>query len=300
VREITMKVGIAGTGKMGSAIARRLLSLGHQVTVWNRTADRAQPLLAEGAAWAPSPAAVAAASDAVVTILTDTQALDAVYFGGDGLLAGDVQGRIFIEMSTVPAATQQAAGPRVKAAGAVYVECPVGGTTGPAAQGKLFGFAGGEPRDIERAKPLLDQLCRRVEHVGGYGDAARMKLAINLPLMVYWQALGEALSLIQPLGLDPARVVDILADTSGGPNLLKVRGPALAQALAGQPQAASFDLASMRKDVRTMIDEAAAQHYRMPVTEQTLKVFEAAVAAGMQAADCTQLPVWWLLDAGKS
>lgn len=295
-----MKVGIAGTGKMGSAIARRLLGLGHEVTVWNRSADRARPLLQEGALWAATPAAVAAASEAVITILTDAKALDDVYFGRDGLLSGDAQGRLFVEMSTVPPAKQQEMGAKAKAAGAAYVECPVGGTTGPAAQGKLFGFAGGDAQDLERARPLLDQLCRRVEHVGGYGDAARMKLAINLPLMVYWQALGEALSLIQPLGLDPARIVDILADTSGGPNLLKVRGPAIAQALAGQPQGASFDLASMQKDVRTMLEQGAAQHYRMPVTEQTLKVFESAVQAGLKEADCTQLPVWWLREAGKA
>jgi 3-hydroxyisobutyrate dehydrogenase len=295
-----MSVGIAGTGKMGSALARRLLSLGHEVTVWNRTADRAQPLLREGAKWAQTPAAVAGACDAVITILTDTKALEDVYFGPAGLLSGQAHGRLFIEMSTVPPATQQAMGPRVKAAGAAYVECPVGGTTGPAAQGKLFGFAGGDAQDLERARELLGQLCRRIEHVGGYGDAARMKLAINLPLMVYWQALGEALSLIQPLGLDPKRVVDILADTSGGPNLLKVRGPAIAQALAGEDVGpASFDLASMRKDVRTMIDQGALQHYRMPVTEETLKVFEAALAAGMKDADCTALPVWWVRGAGK-
>jgi 3-hydroxyisobutyrate dehydrogenase len=296
-----MKLGIAGTGKMGSAIARRLLSLGHEVTVWNRTQERAQPLLKEGAKWAATPAAVAAASEAVITILTDTKALDDVYFAADGLLSQGAQGKLFVEMSTVPPAKQQDMGPRVKAKGAAYVECPVGGTTGPAAQGKLFGFAGGDAQDLERAKELLGQLCRRVEHVGGYGDAARMKLAINLPLMVYWQALGEALSLIQPLGLDPARVVDILADTSGGPNLLKVRGPAIAQALGGHEVGpASFDLASMRKDVKTMLEQGLAQHYRMPVTEQTLKVFDAALDAGMKDADCTQLPVWWLREAGKA
>jgi 3-hydroxyisobutyrate dehydrogenase len=258
-------------------------------------------LLKDGAKWAATPAAVAAASEAVITILTDAKALDDVYFAADGLLSQGAQGKLFIEMSTVPPAKQQEMGPRVKATGASYVECPVGGTTGPAAQGKLFGFAGGDAQDLERAKELLGQLCRRVEHVGGYGDAARMKLAINLPLMVYWQALGEALSLIEPLGLDPARVVDILADTSGGPNLLKVRGPAIAQALGGQDVGpASFDLASMRKDVKTMLDQGLAQHYRMPVTEQTLKVFDTALGAGLKDADCTQLPVWWLREAGKA
>ena len=295
-----MKLGIAGTGKMGSALARRLLQQGHTVTVWNRTRERAQPLLGDGAQWADTPAAVATASEAVITILTDTKALEDVYFGSNGLLSAPAQGKLFIEMSTVPAATQEKMGPKVKAAGAAYVECPVGGSTGPAAQGKLFGFAGGDTADIERAKPLLDQMCRRVEHVGGFGDAARMKLAVNLPLMVYWQALGEALSLIQPLGLDSARVIDILADTSGGPGVLKSRGPAIAQALAGNKQGPSFDLASMRKDVRTMIEQGAAQHYRMPVTEQTLKIFDAAVAAGMAGDDCTELPVWWLKEAGKA
>jgi 3-hydroxyisobutyrate dehydrogenase len=77
---------------------------------------------------------------------------------------------------------------------------------------------------VARARPLLDQLCKRIEHVGPHGAGETMKLAVNLPLMVYWQTLGEALSLVQPLGLDPQRVIDILSDSSGGPNMLKVRG----------------------------------------------------------------------------
>ncbi|MFC5496274.1 NAD(P)-dependent oxidoreductase [Caenimonas terrae] len=296
-----MHVGIAGTGKMGSAIARRLLSLGHQVTVWNRTPERARPLIDEGAQWAATPAAVVPGTDAVITIVTDAKALHDVYFGPGGLATGDAKGRLFVEMSTVPAETQREMAARVKAAGALYVECPVGGTTGPAAQGKLFGFAAGDAPDIERARDLLSLLCRRVEHVGPIGAGAMMKLAVNLPLMVYWQALGEALSLIEPLGLDPSRVMDIIGDTSGGPNLLKVRGGAIAQALAGQDTGpVSFDLASMRKDVRTMIDQGASQHYRMPLTEQTLRIFDDAIGAGLKDADCTQLPVWWLRKAGKS
>src|SRR5438034_622573 len=104
-------------------------------------------------------------------------------------------------------------------------------TVGPAREGKLFGFVGGDEGDVARAKPLLDQLCRRVEHVGPIGAGASMKLAINLPLLVYYQALGEALSLCRPLGLDPARLMDIFADPSGGPNKLKLRWPLTAAAL---------------------------------------------------------------------
>ena len=126
-----MHVGIAGTGKMGSAIAKRLLGLGHKVTVWNRTRARAQPLLDQGAAWA-GPADLAARADAVITMLTDGSALEDVYGGSGGLLANDVAGKLFIDMSTVTPAQQRATGARVAAAQASYVECPVGGSIGPA------------------------------------------------------------------------------------------------------------------------------------------------------------------------
>lgn len=296
-----MHVGIAGTGKMGSAIAKRLLALGHQVTVWNRTAERAQPLLDVGARVAPTPAALARSADTVITLLTDAAALESVYFGRDGLLAAGAPGRLFIEMGTVPPATQQEMGRRVTAAGARYLECPVGGSVGPASQGKLLAFVGGDAQDLARARELLDLLCRRVEHVGSFGAGATMKLAVNLPLMVYWQTLSEALSLVQPLGLDPARVVDILADSSGGPNMLKVRGPQIAQALAGRDDGAvSVNVATLRKDLRTMLEQGALQHVRLPLTQATLQAFEAAIAAGLQDADCTQLPVWWLKEAGKA
>ena len=295
-----MQVGVAGTGKMGTAIARRLLDVGHKVTVWNRTPQRTQPLLELGAHAAETPQALAAGAEIVISMLTDEAALDEVYFARHGLLAGSV-GALFIDMSTVRPIWPQAAGARVRAAGARLLECPVGGSVGPAREGKLFGFVGGTAEDLADARELLGQLCHRVEHVGPLGAGATMKLAINLPLMVYWQTLSEALSLLQPLGLDPARVIDILADTSGGPNMLKVRGPMIAQALAGTggPQV-TVDLATMRKDLRAMLDQAAQHERRLPLTALTLQTFEQAAADGLDAADCTQLPVWWLRDAGKA
>src|SRR5207237_5287326 len=128
-----------------------------------------------------------------------------------------MQGRLFIDMSTVRPEASKSLAARVKGAGGAFVECPVGGTVGPAKEGKLFGFVGGEPADVARAKPILDQMCRRVEHVGPVGAGSSFKLAINLPLVVYWQALGEALSIVGHLGVDPQRVMDILGDTSGAP-----------------------------------------------------------------------------------
>ncbi|HEY8359779.1 MAG TPA: NAD(P)-dependent oxidoreductase [Ramlibacter sp.] len=295
-----MRIGIGGTGKMGSTIARRLASLGHQVTVWNRNSERAKPLLEGGIAWAATPRELAAACEVVITLLTDATALDAVYSGPDGLLSGAGAGQLFIEMSTVAPATQQEMARRAQAAGVAYLECPVGGSVGPAKEGKLIAFVGGAAEHVERARPLLDQLCKRVEHVGPHGAGETMKLAVNLPLMVYWQTLGEALSLVQPLGLDPQRVIDILADSSGGPNMLKVRGTMIAQALSGQPPAAAtVDIATMRKDVRAMLEEARSRGRELPLTAETLKNFDRAAQQGLDPADCSQLPVWWLAEGGK-
>ena len=249
-----MKISLAGTGKMGSAMAARLLSEGHQVTVWNRTAARAEPLLALGARSVPLARELCAGAELVISMLTDEQALDDVYFSADGLLADAAPGQMIVDMSTTSSARQVDMGRRLTAAGFSYVECPVGGSVGPAKEGKLLGFAGGGADELARALPVLSILCRRIEHVGPHGAGAMMKLAINLPLMVYWQTLGEALSLIAPLGLDPARVIDIFADTSGGPNMLKVRGPMIAPALAGQASdAGTVNLATMRKDGRSML-----------------------------------------------
>ncbi|MFL6692328.1 MAG: NAD(P)-dependent oxidoreductase [Ramlibacter sp.] len=296
-----MHIGIAGTGKMGSAIARRLLAGGHEVTVWNRTAARAQPLLDAGARRVETAASLPGRAEVVITMLTDDMVLDEVYAGPGGLLSGAVAGRLFIDMSTVAPDTQRRMGARVQAAGARYLECPVGGSIGPASQGRLLGFAGGDAQDVERARPLLEQLCRRIEHVGGFGAGATMKLAINLPLMVYWQTLSEALSLVQPLGLDPARVVDIFSDTSAGPAMLKVRGPMIAAALAGTGSGeVTVDIATMRKDLRAMLGEGQAQQRRLPLTAQVLQTLEQAGQAGLDGADCTQVPVWWLRSAGKA
>ena len=295
-----MKIGLAGTGKMGSAITRRLIACGHAVTVWNRSAERAQALLQAGAGWAATPSALVQANDLVISILTDEAALDAVYGGTDGLLAAPLAGRLIIDMSTVGPAKPQAIGALAASAGGRFLECPVGGSVGPASEGKLLGFVGGAADDLASVHDVLAQLCRRIEHVGPLGAGATMKLAINLPLMVYWQTLSEALSLLQPLGLDPARVVDILADTSGGPNMLKARGPMIAKALAGNADGAvSVDLATMSKDLRAMLKQAAVGHYRLPLAAQTLQCFEQAAAQGLSGADCTQLPVWWLRDGGR-
>jgi 3-hydroxyisobutyrate dehydrogenase len=195
-----MRVGVAGLGVMGAAVAARLMEVGHEVTVWNRTPEKTKALADTGAKVASTPAQLASAVEATITMLTDAAAIDSVYNGPNGLLAGDVKGKLLIEMSTVPPKVPLALAPKVRAKGAAFVECPVGGSTAPARQGKLLGLMGAEPADAERAKPLLNQLCRRLEHCGPVGTGASMKLAINLPLMVAWQAYGEAFAIARSAG----------------------------------------------------------------------------------------------------
>ena len=288
-----MNIGIAGIGRMGSAMAIRLLGLEHAVTLWNRTPEKMQAALAAGATAVATPAELASRCDVILTILTDAAAIEAVYAGADGLLSGALAGKLLIDMSTVRPETVRALATRVALAQADFVECPVGGTIGPAREGKLFGFVGADAAAFERAKPVLLQLCRRLEHIGPVGSGASMKLAINLPLIVFWQALGEALTLTRPLGLDPARLIDIFADTSGAATVLKNRGASVAKALAGESTGpVAFDLDSMRKDLRTMLAEAKGLGVELPTTAGVLASFDAAVAAGQGGLDGVEIPAW--------
>jgi 3-hydroxyisobutyrate dehydrogenase len=289
-----MKIGVAGLGRMGAAIAKRLIDVGHDVVVWNRSAAKAQPLVAAGAGAAASPSELAGRVDVVITILTDAAAIDAVYTGASGLLEGNVEGKLFVEMSTVQPMVEVALSETIAAKGAVFLECPVGGTVGPALSGKLLGMAGGTDEAFARAKPLLEQLCRRVDLVGPVGAGSSLKLAINLPLAVFWQSFGEAYSLCRHLNVDPAWLVELFAETSGGPNVLRARGSAVAQALQGKDSgSATFDCDSIRKDLRTMVAEANTLGFGLPVAERTLKVFDQASEKGWGGKDCTELPAFW-------
>lgn len=289
-----MKVGVAGLGRMGAAIAARLVEVGHEVHVWNRSADKAKPLLAAGAKWAATPTALAAATETVVTMLTNAKSLADVYEGPDGLLTSDVKGKSFVEMSTVQPDDEASLAVKVTAKGARFVECPVGGTVGPARSGTLLGVAGASQADFEHALPLLKQMCRRVDLIGSPGAGSSLKLALNLPLLVYYQALGEALLLTRHLGLDNKWLMDFLSETSGGPNVLKGRGAAIASALSGGDTGpVTFDIELVLKDLRTILDEAKRRGGTMPVVERTLAVFEDAARDGWAARDAAWLPAYW-------
>jgi 3-hydroxyisobutyrate dehydrogenase len=185
-----MKIGVCGTGRMGASIAQRLIAVEHEVGVWNRDATKTKPLTDAGAKLYASPAELAGGCEAVIVMLLNDAASEAVYRSPNGLLKAELAGKLIVDMSTVSPDTMISLGSAVGQKGAGFIECPVGGSTGPAREGKLFGLVGGTNADVARAMPLLERLCRRIEHVGALGAGATMKLAVNLPLLVYWQAVN--------------------------------------------------------------------------------------------------------------
>lgn len=289
-----MKVGVAGLGAMGSALAARLMEVGHEVTVWNRTADKAKPLGEAGAKIAATPAALAASSEAVITILTDGKAIDDVYNGPNGLLSVDVKGKLMIEMSTVAPKVETDLAPKVRAKGASFVECPVGGSTTPARKGQLLGLMGAEPADAQRARPLLEQMCRKVEHCGPVGAGSAMKLAINLPLMVAWQAYGEAFAIARSVGWDAKRLIDLFNESNGGNKALNARADMLVKLLEGKdPGPTTFSIANGLKDLRTMVAAGEALGADMLATKATLSGFEEAVRSGEGGSDGAAMAAFW-------
>ena len=289
-----MKIGVCGTGRMGSSIAQRLISVGHEVGVWNRSSAKTKPLTDAGAKLFASPAELVDGCEAVIVMLLNEAAIEAVYRGPNGILKSELTGKFVIDMSTVGPETMRSVGAAVAQQGAAFVECPVGGSTGPAKEGKLFGLVGGEGRDVERAMPVLQQLCRRIEHVGGLGAGATIKLAVNLPLLVYWQALGEALTICRPLNLPADRLIDILSDTAGTPTAMKGRGATIARVLGGQPLGeTAFSLGAAKKDLATAVQFANSIHAQLPVAASALACFAEAEAAGLGDADATTVSTRW-------
>jgi 3-hydroxyisobutyrate dehydrogenase len=296
-----MKIGVCGTGRMGSAIAQRLMSVGHEVGVWNRNSSKTKPLVDAGAKSFASPAELVEGSEVTIVMLLNDAATEAVYRAPNGILKAKLSGKIVIDMSTIRPDTMKSNGSSALQQGASFVECPVGGSTAPAKEGKLFGLVGGTKADVAQAMPILEQMCRRIEHVGEVGSGSMMKLAVNLPLLVYWQALGEALTICKPLNLPADRLIDILSDTAGTPTAMKGRGAVIAKVLGGAPLGeTAFGLNAAKKDLACAVQFGASIHAELPVTASALACYEEAEAAGLGDADATAISTRWTQRKSKS
>ena len=279
------RLGFVGLGKMGAAMAARLIEQGFELTVWNRTPERAAPLLALGAQQANSPREVAANCDLLISVLSDDEAALSVYTADDGLLDAPPRGKLFIDMSTLRPETVVLIAGKATELGAAFLDSPVAGTIAPARDGQLIALVGGELKDLERARPVLDVLCRRIIHVGAQGQGALMKLVINLPLGVYWQALTEAIALGHAGGLS----MDLMLDTISNSGASLAALPGQIPTILDPSISAKFDVETMRKDLTYVVAAAAAAGIDAPAASAALATYGKAVVAGYAKADAVAI-----------
>ena len=244
-----VRVGWCGLGQMGTPMATRLLDAGVEVVVWNRTADRAAPLVEKGAHQAASPAEAAAGADVVATMLATADALDDVVFGAGGLATGLRPGATLVDMSTVGPEAVEAVAARLPE-GVDMLDAPVLGSVTQATDGTLKVFVGGPDDVVARCRAVLGHLGRPI-HVGPLGAGAAMKLVANSVLGALMTGLAEALALADGLGLDQAQVLDVLAESPIAATLRSKRD----KVETGE-YPPNFKLALAAKDLR-LVTEAA-------------------------------------------
>jgi len=255
---------------MGTELAGRLLNAGHEVHGTNRSASKAQELIARGLRWHDTPRQVASAAEVVISMVTDDAALEAITSGLDGILAGLAPGQVYVDMSSVSPHASVGIAEQVHAVGAAMLDAPVSGSVPQAATGTLAIMVGGEEAAFRRVEPLLRQLGRTVTRVGDNGQGVRLKLAINISLAVQVLAFSEGLVLAERGGIDPRLAAEVMAGSPIGSPMLQARVPLLLDL----PEDAWFTVQLMHKDLRHAQDEARRLDVSLPsahVAEATLE-----------------------------
>lgn len=278
-----MKVGIVGLGKMGSAMAVRFSERGFAVIGWD--ADPAQLSRASSICQtAGSPAALVDASDCVISIISDGPGVRQLYFGESGFLSRPVDGKLFIEMSTITPAIGRELEPAVNSCGAAWIKSPVMGSVHKVRDGSLLALTGGRAEAVERARPVLSAISRQVMHLGPAGCGYTIKLCANLLMANQLQAVAEALALGTRAGIPLDVVLDVLKKSP-------VASPWLASKdaiLRGGSGPMTLDIVSLRKDMMAAVAAGAEIGVPMPSTAGVLAALSAAVAYGEGPLDLAE------------
>jgi 3-hydroxyisobutyrate dehydrogenase-like beta-hydroxyacid dehydrogenase len=291
-----MKIGLVGLGRMGAAIYQRLSENGFDVVAWDRNAATVRACESRQFKVAGSPRAVAAAGDIVLSSITEDSGVRRIFAGADGFLAGDVAGKLFIEMSTLQPMTVRELAPRVEQKGARLIDSPVLGTIPSVREGKLFAMVGGRADDLERARPVLEKLTRRIAHMGPIGSGHAMKLAANIGLGAYIQSLAESLALGQKQGLALDQMLDALCESATVTPWLKAKLPAL----KGEKGDVSLDICTLRKDIMSAVATGALSGVGLPAASGALASLSAAVAHGHGGEDIAELAKFFRESMGQS
>jgi 3-hydroxyisobutyrate dehydrogenase len=278
-------VALLGTGIMGAAMARNLLRAGLPVRVWNRTRAKAEPLAADGATVADTPAEAARGADIVVTMLLDAVAVDEAIAGEHGAGETVTPGTLWLQMSTVGVAAAERLAAVAERFGLVYVDAPVLGTRGPAEQGELLILASGPEQARERCAPVFDAVGAETRWLGPAGTGSRLKLVVNSWVLALTEATAEALALAEGLLLDPKLFLDTIAGTATDAKYAHLKG----QQILARNFEPSFPAAAAEKDCRLILAAAAEAEVDMGITEATRRHLAAVMEHGHGEEDMAAL-----------
>lgn len=271
---------------MGAAMSQRLREQGFDVVGWDVNGDRTKALADGGLQIAADARAVAADCEIIISIVTEDHGVRRIFTGPQGFLGGDVNGKLFIEMSTLQPMTGRELAPLVEAKGARLIELPVLGTIPQVRDGKLFALVGGRIEDLDRARPVLEKMTRRIAHMGPNGCGYAMKLAVNLGLGAYIQALSESLALGAKQGLALDQMLDVLQEAPYASGWMKSK----IGVMKGEKPEMTLDIRTLRKDIMSAVATGALSGVPMPLSAGTLASLSAAVANGYGSGDLGELP----------
>ncbi|MBI4522221.1 MAG: NAD(P)-dependent oxidoreductase [Deltaproteobacteria bacterium] len=262
-------------------MAKRLLDAGHEVTGYNRTKSKAQRLLEVGMKWAETPRTVASVAEIILSMVTNTAALQAVTEGSEGILVGLAPGKIYIDMSTVSPAASREIAAKVEQRGAKMLDAPVSGSVITLEEGKLSIMVGGDKAVFDRALPVLQAIGPKVTHVGANGLAVSMKIATNLSLAVQMLAFSEGVLLAEKSGIARTTAVQVLLNSVIASPMIKYRGPFV----LNMPEEAWFDVNMMQKDLLLALEMGRELDVPLPTTAITNEILTAARAMGLAEKD---------------
>lgn len=277
------RVGFVGLGIMGAPMAANLLKAGFEVTVWNRTPARAEPLVAAGARNADSPAAVAAASEVTVSCVTNSPDVEQVALGPQGVVEGAAPGHVYIDCSTISPEVSRTVAARLAEREVAMLDAPVSGGDVGAKAGTLAIMVGGDAAVFERCLPVLQAMGKTTVHVGPAGSGQVVKLCNQIAGGLHLMAMAEAIALARGAGVDPAKMLEVVSAGAAGSWMLSNLAP---RAIRGD-FAPGFMVDLMQKDLGLVLDEAEARNLPLPGTALVQQVLRILQAQG-RGADGTQ------------
>jgi len=278
-----MEIGFVGLGAMGAGIVPRLMAAGHTVTGWNRSKDKAAPLIKDGMRFAASPREAAAGAEIVFSIVTDAAAVRAVALGADGIIGGLAPGGIYVDMSTISPDASRAVSAEFAERDLTMLDAPISGSPITLAQGNAALMVGGDKAAFERVEPVLRAIGPKVTYVGASGLAVQMKIAVNLLLMVEVIAFGEAVALAEKGGVAREIAVDAILKSVAASPVLAYRGPFILE--GKMPAVPLADVTLQQKDMLLALELGRKLGSPVPLAAAANEMMNACRGLGLDHRD---------------